>query len=69
MTVMESTAIIYCVKGSGGFAFPQSSQVTIYGFTLINCGAYNYDSDVMSQSSSETSMQHFLRLYSEIDSY
>ena len=45
-TVMESTAIIYCVKGSGGFTFLDSSRITINGLSLINCGAYNHCPDV-----------------------
>ena len=45
-TVMESTAIIYCIKGSGGFTFLDSSRIAINGLSLINCGAYNYYTDV-----------------------
>ena len=41
-SIMESTAIIYCVKEGGGFSFIQSTAILIQGLSFINCGAYNY---------------------------
>ena len=46
-TIMESTAVIYCTKGSGGFAIYNSSRIAIIDLSLINCGALYYDAKVL----------------------
>ena len=46
-TIMESTAVIYCTNGSGGFAFYDSSHITITLLSLINCGAFHFDVKVL----------------------
>ena len=46
-TIMESTAVIYCTKGSGGFAFYATSRITITNLSLINCGALHTDARVL----------------------
>ena len=47
---MESTAVIYCTKGSGGFAFYDSSRITITNLSLINCGALHSDKVLIENS-------------------
>ena len=47
-TIMESTAVIYCTNGSGGFAFYDSSQISIINLSLINCGALHTDAQIKS---------------------
>ena len=37
-TVMQSTVIINCTRGKGGFYFANSQSVTVQGLTVINCG-------------------------------
>ena len=37
-TVMQSTVIINCTRGRGGFYFTSSFHITIEGLTVINCG-------------------------------
>ena len=37
-TVMQSTVIINCTKGRGGFYFSNSYHITIEGLTVVNCG-------------------------------
>ena len=37
-TVMQSTVIINCTRGRGGFYFFNSYNVTIEGLTVVNCG-------------------------------
>ena len=37
-TVMQSTAVINCTRGRGGFSFINSVSVTMQGLTLVNCG-------------------------------
>ena len=49
-TIMESTAVIYCTKGSGGFAFYDSSRITITNLSLINCGALHSDKVLIENS-------------------
>ena len=46
-TIMESTAVIYCTKGSGGFAFYSSSKIAVTKLSLINCGAFHSDAKVL----------------------
>ena len=46
-TIMESTAVIYCTNGSGGFAFYDSSHITVILLSLINCGAFHSDVKVL----------------------
>ena len=47
-TIMESTAVMYCTNGSGGFAFYGSSQISIINLSLINCGALHTDAQIKS---------------------
>ena len=37
-TVMQSTVIINCTRGRGGFQFYHSYGITIEGLTVVNCG-------------------------------
>ena len=37
-TVMQSTVIINCTRGRGGFYFAASHNITVEGLTVINCG-------------------------------
>ena len=40
-TVMQSTVIINCTKGRGGFHFGISHNITVEGLTVVNCGGLN----------------------------
>ena len=37
-TVMQSTVIINCTRGRGGFYFNTSHNITVEGLTVVNCG-------------------------------
>ena len=37
-TVMQSTVIINCTRGKGGFYFTSSYNITVEGLTVVNCG-------------------------------
>ena len=37
-TVMQSTVIINCTRGRGGFYFNTSHNITVEGLTIVNCG-------------------------------
>ena len=37
-TVMQSTVIINCTRGRGGFSFANSRHITVEGLTVVNCG-------------------------------
>ena len=37
-TVMQSTVIINCTRGRGGFFFRTSHNITVEGLTVVNCG-------------------------------
>ena len=37
-TVMQSTVIINCTRGRGGFYFDTSHNITVEGLTVVNCG-------------------------------
>ena len=37
-TVMQSTVIINCTSGRGGFYFGTSHNITVEGLTVVNCG-------------------------------
>ena len=37
-TVMQSTVIINCTRGRGGFYFGISHNITVEGLTVVNCG-------------------------------
>ena len=37
-TVMQSTVIIKCVRGLGGFYFSTSYDITVEGLTVVHCG-------------------------------
>ena len=37
-TVMQSTVIINCTRGKGGFSFDTSHNITVEGLTVVNCG-------------------------------
>ena len=40
-TVMQSTVIINCTRGRGGFIFDSGYDITIEGLTITNCGHPN----------------------------
>ena len=37
-TVLQSTVIINCTRGKGGFYFATSHNITVEGLTVVNCG-------------------------------
>ena len=37
-TVMQSTVIINCTRGRGGFIFDRSHDITVESLTVVNCG-------------------------------
>ena len=37
-TVMQSTVIINCTRGRGGFYFNTTHSITVEGLTVVNCG-------------------------------
>ena len=39
-TVMQSTVIINCTRGKGGFYFAASRNITVEGLTVVNCGGF-----------------------------
>ena len=41
-TVMQSTVIINCARGRGGFYFGTSHNITVEGLTVVNCGGVAY---------------------------
>ena len=43
-TVMQSTVIINCTRGKGGFIFDTGNDITIEGLTITNCGKVEYAS-------------------------
>ena len=43
-TVMQSTVILTCIRGSGGFYFATSHNITVEGLTIVNCGRFSYNS-------------------------
>ena len=40
-TVMQSTVIINCTRGRGGFYFAVSHDITVEGLTVVNCGGHD----------------------------
>ena len=42
-TVMQSTVIINCIRGRGGFYFGTSHNITVEGLTVVNCGGVKFD--------------------------
>ena len=40
-TVMQSTVIINCTRGKGGFNFTTSHKIAVKGLTVVNCGGIN----------------------------
>ena len=61
-TVMQSTVIINCTRGRGGFYFATSHNITVEGLTDINCGGvhaavFQFDS-VQSLLFLKNSIQH-----------
>ena len=44
--VMQSTAVINCTSGKGGFTFINSSSITIWGLTFLTCGTKSYPQDI-----------------------
>ena len=46
-TIMESTAVIYCTRGRGGFAFYNSSRIALVALSFVNCGARYYHAEVL----------------------
>ena len=62
-TVMQSTVIINCTRGRGGFYFAASHDITVEGLTVVNCGkvdneAVIYFDAVVSLSFLKNSIQH-----------
>ena len=62
-TVMQSTVIINCTRGRGGFYFGTSHNITIEGLTVVNCGGLDnkaafYFSAVQSLFFRKNSIQH-----------
>ena len=55
-TVMQSTVIINCTRGRGGFYFGTSHNITVEGLTVINA-VFNFDT-VQSLFFLKNSMQH-----------
>ena len=55
-TVMQSTVIINCTKGRGGFYFGTSHNITVEGLTVVNCGGLN--SAVFNFSTVQTLLFH-----------
>ena len=49
-TVMQSTVIINCTRGRGGFIFDRSHNITVESLTVVNCGR-DYRNGVFSFSS------------------
>ena len=41
-TVMQSTVIINCTRGRGGFYFGTSHNITVEGLTVLNCSGVGY---------------------------
>ena len=61
-TVMQSTVIINCTRGRGGFYFATSHNITVEGLTVVNCGGvraavFQFD-DVQSLLFLKNSIQH-----------
>ena len=61
-TVMQSTIIINCTRGRGGFYFTTSYNITVEGLTVVNCGGldnavFNFDA-VQSLFFHKNSIQH-----------
>ena len=63
-TVMQSTVIINCTKGRGGFHFGISHNITVEGLTVVNCGGLNNGvfnfSTVQSLFFHKNSIQHMV---------
>ena len=64
-TVMQSTVIINCTRGRGGFYFAVSHNITVVGLTVVNCGgleshkkAVMYFDTVVNLFFLENSIQH-----------
>ena len=62
-TVMQSTVIIYCTRGRGGFYFNNSQVITVEGLTIVNCGGLDnkaamYFDTVVSLFFLKNSIQH-----------
>ena len=62
-TVMQSTVIINCTRGRGGFYFDTSHNITVEGLTVVNCGGLDngavfYFSTVQSLIFHKNSIQH-----------
>ena len=67
-TVMQSTVIINCTRGRGGFYFTTSHNITVEGLTVVNCGGvtinaavFNFDT-VHSLFFQKNSMQYMTGL-------
>ena len=64
-TVMQSTVIINCTGGRGGFYFAVSHNITVEGLTVVNCGGLNntavmYFDTVMNLFFLKNSIQHMM---------
>ena len=70
-TVMQSTVVINCTRGRGGFYFGTSHNITVEGLTVVNCGGviidgavavFNFDT-VQSLFFHKNSIQHIQYWY------
>ena len=59
-TVMQSTVIINCTRGRGGFYFATSHNITVEGLTVVNCGssAIDYQTGVFDFSTVQSLFFH-----------
>ena len=57
-TVMQSTVIINCTRGRGGFYFDTSHNITVEGLTVVNCGSSGYQTAVFKFSTVQSLFFH-----------
>ena len=57
-TVMQSTVIINCTRGRGGFYFATSHNITVEGLTVVNCGSSGYQTGVFDFSTVQSLFFH-----------
>ena len=57
-TVMQSTVIINCTRGRGGFYFTTSNNITVEGLTVVNCGMFDYQTGVFNFSTVQSLFFH-----------
>ena len=57
-TVMQSTVIINCTRGRGGFFFGTSHNITVEGLTVVNCSGVQYNIEVFTFFSVQSLLFH-----------